>query len=365
VLNVKPADPSSSPWLPLEQLNLKSRLPEDMNAVAGKPIKLTIEMYALGASGNLLPSLENQLRNETFRLYRDSTRTTTRLDRSGNKIIGRRIDTYTLVPQYGGELRLPELRISWWNTKNDTAQYTSIPLKPIKVSGKSLRGDGLFGLNKTSTLFPAGSPARFWIPVSVFFGVIFGYWLAVWISNRRKKEIPVPAFAPLTNAMKRPFKQMAPAFAPLSEKFRATRSLLNPINRWQKVRRQAILMLPLSIRFWFCVRLVEEEDDPDVWGYTLRYLANKHMNLPPKAPFAEIGNRILEFHPKADPMRVRKLVHDLDQSIYGHSELDFAQWKREFKHEIRPRLRLLPLNRRGKSKARGGSLPELNPLGVG
>jgi hypothetical protein len=361
VLNVKPADPSSSPWLPLEQLNLKSQLQEKLKAVAGKPLSLTIEMNAVGASGNLLPSLERQLQNDAFRVYRDKTRTSTSLNRKGDNIIGRRIDTYTLVPQYGGDLHLPDLRISWWNTQNDTPQYTSVPIKPIEVSGSGFRGDGVFGLTETSTLFPAGSPAAFWIPVSVIFGVIFGYWLAVWISNRRKKEIPIPAFAPLTNAMKRPFKYMAPAFAPLGEKFRATRAVLNPVNRWQKLRRQAIGMLPLSIRFWFCVRFVEEENDPEVWGYTLRFLANKHLNLPARAPFSDIGNRILQFHPKADPIKVRKLVHDLDQSLYGHQELDFEKWKAEFKHEIRPRLRLYP-SFAAKQPGRRQRLPELNPL---
>ena len=361
VLNVKPADPSSSPWLPLEQLNLKSQLPEKLKAVAGKPLSMTIDMNAIGASGNLLPSLERQLQNDAFRVYRDKTRTSTRLDRKGNKIIGHRIDTYTLVPQYGGDLHLPDLRISWWNTKNDTPQYTSVPIKPIEVSGSGFRGDGVFGLTETSTLFPAGSPAAFWIPVSVIFGVIFGYWLAVWISNRRKKEIPIPAFAPLTNAMKRPFKYMAPAFAPLAEKFHATRAVLNPVNRWQKLRRQAIGMLPLSIRFWFCVRLVEEENDPEVWGYTLRFLANKHLNMPARAAFSDIGNRILRFHPKADPIKVRKLVHDLDQSLYGNLELDFEKWKAEFKHEIRPRLRLYP-SLANKQQGHRQRLPELNPL---
>ena len=361
-LNVTPADPSSTPWLPLEQLSLKSQLPEKLKAVAGKPMTLTIEMNAIGASGNLLPSLERQLQNDAFRVYRDKTRSTTQLDRTGTKIIGRRIDAYTLVPQYGGNLRLPDLRISWWNTKNDTAHHTSVPVKPIEVSGSGLRGDGMFGLTETSTLFPSGSPAAFWIPVSVIFGVIFGYWLAVWISGRRKKEIPIPAFAPLTDAMKRPFRYMAPAFAPLSEKFRATTAVLNPLTRWQKLRRQAIGMLPLSIRFWYCVRFVEEENDPDIWGYTLRFLANKHLNMPARAPFAEIGNRILEFHPKADPIKIRKLVHDLDQSVYGHTDLDFTQWKQAFKYEIRPRLRLLPERTRAKSAARREKLPELNPL---
>ena len=358
VLNVKPADPSSTPWLPLEELNLKSSLPNNARAVAGQPISLTIEMNTIGASGNQLPSLEKQLESKAFRVYRERSHTSTKLNRSKTKILGKRVETFTLVPQFGGDLQLPELRLAWWNTRNDSPQHVSVPVKPLAVSGGA-KGNSLFGSSdKDSTFFPSGSPAAFWIPVSVIFGVIFGYWLAIWISNRRKQETPVAAFAPLTNAMKRPFRNMAPAFAPLGEKFRATRAILNPLTRWQKLRRDLIGMLPLSVRFWFCVRFVEEENDPEVWGYTLRFLANKHLDLPPRAPFADIGNRILEFHPKADPVRVRKLVHDLDQSIYGDARLDFTQWKKEFKYEIRPRIKLQSGKERSQPKQR---LPLLNP----
>lgn len=356
VLNVKPADPSSTPWLPLEELNLKSSLPNNARAVAGQPISLTIEMNAIGASGNQLPSLEKQLESEAFRVYRERTHTSTKLNRYKNKILGKRVETFTLVPQFGGDLQLPELRLAWWNTRNDSPQHVSVPVKPLAVSGGG-RSKGLFSSEKSSTFFPGGSPAAFWIPVAVIFGVIFGYWLAIWISNRKKQEAPVAAFAPLRNAMKKPFRNMAPAFAPLGEKFRATRALLNPMTRWQKLRRDLIGLLPLSVRFWFCVRYVEEENDPEVWGYSLRFLANKHLKLPPRAPFADIGNRILQFHPKADPVKIRKLVHDLDQSIYGDSPLNFEQWKKEFKYEIRPRIRLIS-NKKARKRQQ---LPQLNP----
>jgi hypothetical protein len=329
--------------------------------VAGQPISLTIEMNTIGASGNQLPSLEKQLESEAFRVYRERSHTSTKLNRNKDKILGKRVETFTLVPQFGGDLKLPELRLAWWNTRNDSPQHVSVPVKPLAVSGGA-KGDSLFSSNKSSTFFPSGSPAAFWIPVSVIFGVIFGYWLAIWISNRRKQETPVAAFAPLTNAMKRPFRSMAPAFAPLGEKFRATRAILNPVTRWQKLRRNLIGMLPLSVRFWFCVRFVEEENDPEVWGYTLRFLANKHLDLPPRAPFTDIGNRILEFHPKADPLRIRKLVHDLDQSIYGDARLDFTQWKKEFKYEIRPRIKLLSnLSVKAKQDRPEQRLPLLNP----
>jgi uncharacterized protein YneF (UPF0154 family) len=359
VLNATPADPASKPWLPLEQLTLSSRLPDNVRAVAGQPITLTIEMNATGASGNQLPSLERQLESELFRVYRERTRTTTKLSRNGKSILGRRVESFTLVPQYGGDLHLPELRLAWWNTRNNMAQHVSVPVKPLSVSGGS-RHSGLFD-DDGGSFFPGASSAAFWIPLSVVFGVLFGYWLAVWISNKRKEEAPPPAFPMLTEALKKPFIQMAPAFSPLGQRLRATTACLNPLTRWQKLRRRLIGVLPLSIRFWFCVRCVDEEQDPDVWGYTLRFLAGKHLDMPPRAPFADIAESIIGFHPKANPRRVRELLHDLDQSVYGHKNLDFEAWKKEFKSQIRPAVRWLPRRHVETDSKQGVKLPDLNP----
>ncbi|MBL3598261.1 MAG: BatD family protein [gamma proteobacterium endosymbiont of Lamellibrachia anaximandri] len=363
-LNVKDADPSINPWLPLEQLTLKTKLPENTRFAAGQPTSLTIEIKAIGASGDLLPSLERQLQSPDFRVYREKTRTQTNLSKSGKKIRGSRIETFTLVPQHGGDLQLPELRIPWWNIRTGMPQHASEPVKPLAVSGSGLRGEGLFGLTKPSTFFPAGSPAAFWIPLAVALGVIFGYWLAIWLANRKREVQPPAAFAPLTIALKRPFLSMAPAFAPLSRKLRATTACLNPITKWQRLRRRLVGMLPLSIRFWFCVRCVDQENDPDVWGYTLRFLANKHMDMPPRAPFADIADRIIAFQPRSNPQRVRGLVHDLDQAIYGHTKLNFEAWKRDFKREIRPGIPLLRTRRSGKKQGIDNRLPELNPKAV-
>ncbi len=152
VLNVNPSDPTSSPWLPLEQLSLKSKLPDNAKAMAGQPITLTIEMNAVGASGNQLPSLERQLKSEAFRVYREKTRTSTKLSKKGNKIFGRKVESFTLVPQFGGELRLPDLRLAWWNTKTGMPQHASVPVQPMAVSG-GRRADGMFGSSGTGTAY--------------------------------------------------------------------------------------------------------------------------------------------------------------------------------------------------------------------
>lgn len=358
-LEISDADPRSSPWLPLEALNLKVNLPGGIKPTAGKPLPLTVELDAVGLGGGRLPSLEPQLKSEAFRVYREQSEVTTSFDRGNHRIHGRRIERFTLVPQYGGDLKLPQLRVNWWNTRSDMPQRTSLPLQPIAVTG-SLKPGGRFAGESGGGPFLSGTSSAFWIPLAVVFGVIFGYWLAFWIAHRGRKRERTSPLQPLVSFLQRPMRQMAPAFSPLKSRLQQTGRLLNPVARWHRWRRRLVAGLPLPVRFWFCVRFVDEEKDPEVWGFTLRFLANKHLGLPLNAPFSIIGRHILDFHPKADPLKIHDLIHQLEESVYGHRELDFEGWKAAFKHEIRPSLKLWPRPSDGKSH-RKPLLPGLNP----
>jgi hypothetical protein len=359
-LEIREADPASSPWMPVEQLDLKISLPDGLKAAAGRPFTLTTQINAIGILAQYLPSLEQQLKSDAFRIYRDRSQIQTTLNKRSNKLVSHRTETFTLVPQYGGDLKLPQLSINWWNTRNHMAQRASIPLHPIAVSGNR-KFNGFFNVKEESTLFPAGTSSAFWIPLSVVFGVIFGYWLAIWISHRRKGESQHSPLAPLVTFLQRPMRQMAPAFSPIKAKFRTTTAILNPKTHWQRWRRTLVGMLPLSVRFYYCVRFVDEETDPEVWGYTLRFLANKHLSLPPNVPFSVIGKHIIDFHPKAQEKKIHALIHELEQAIYGHSNLDFDRWKEAFKHEIRPSLRLWPSRSPKRKSGHNAILPGLNP----
>ncbi|MEJ2396288.1 MAG: BatD family protein, partial [Candidatus Thiodiazotropha sp.] len=331
-----PANPASSPWLPLEQLDLQVTLPRQLKAAAGKPLRMRVELTASGMDGNRLPSLESQLKSDAFRVYRDRSQVETSLNRNNHKIVGRRSEQFTLVPQYGGDLSLPPLSINWWNTRSDSPQRTSYPMQPIAVTGAS-RPDSFFNSDEESTLFLTGASSAFWIPLSIVFGVIFGYWLAIWISHRRKGASGASSpLQPLVAFLQRPMREMAPAFSPLKERLRTTGRILNPITRWHRWRRHLVGMLPLS-------------------------LANKHMGLPLNAPYIVIGKHILDFHPKAQPQQIRSLIHELEESIYGHQPLDFERWKEAFKHEIRPSIRLWPRRSTDKKPQSHTNLPNLNP----
>jgi hypothetical protein len=140
------------PWLPLQSLQIDAELDKaERDGARGRPVTLTLELEAAeGATGDQLPSLESQLRSDDFRVYREQTMTDTRLAENGNTLIGKRIEVYTLVPQSGGRLQLPELRLGWWNVETASREASSVPIRMFTVAGES----GPFGFT------PPAAPAN-------------------------------------------------------------------------------------------------------------------------------------------------------------------------------------------------------------
>ena len=359
-LHTKPAATNIQPWLPLEQLELKAHFDERTVPVAGKPLTLIVEISAVGASGAQLPSVETLLQSQDFRVYREKTRTSGKLSADGKHLLGTRTEYYTLIPQYGGRLHLPPVRLAWWNVKTGTQEYSAIPIHALSATG-GLRGKGELGLTRPTTLFPAGSPLAFWIPLAGMIGLLSGFWMAAWWRARKAPhKWPFPRIRMRALRIPLPKLSVGGPMGKAAKRLRRVVSVVNPLPWGRRLRQRMVTALPTSVRFWFCVRCIDNEKDPEHWGQTLKFLACKHLDLSPYASLPRVAERIIEFQPKSDPARVRALVKKLEGAVYGHETLDFEDWKREFKRQVRPRL--IPFRRHaGKRGKTDDRLPELNP----
>jgi hypothetical protein len=115
----------------------------------------------------------------------------------------------------------------------------------------------------------------------------------------------------------------------------------------------------VAARLWFCLRIVEREDEPEDWAMLLKFLSAKHLGISAQLPLPELGEEIVRHAAhRADPSRVRELMDQLDDALYGGKPVgDFTAWKRAFRRETRPRL----FARRPRSARRIRDLPALNP----
>lgn len=131
-LNVRPAPASFTgvAWLPAERIHLSEAWSEDLSSLqAGTPLVRTIAIRGRGISSAQLPEIkQNEVDN--LRLYPEQA---TLKDNTGNTLASERIQKFVLIPSQGGQYKLPEIRIPWWNTKTDKTEYATLPARTLSV----------------------------------------------------------------------------------------------------------------------------------------------------------------------------------------------------------------------------------------
>lgn len=341
-LKVLPSDPSVNPWLPLKDLALSAHLLNDNEVAEGQPITLVVEQVAEGMTGGQLPSLEHKLRSKLHRLYREKTETDGRISTEG-KLIGKRVDHFTLVPQKGNQVQIPAVSVDWWNAVKNRKETAIIP-------GRLLGGGELLGdlKDKIQDIQQSGVLSwRFWLPLLIVAFAVGFYWRWLWARLRPVSRVIGVWAAAVTYPLRRRLRYWSERFAP--------RRLLHQGRRW------FANSLPRPFRLWYCVRAADQEQDPDDWAQVLRFLLNRRLGISAQRPMAQLAEDIIALHRGANPEQVRQLMRELEAGLFSQNGQvrDFRQWKKAFKRQIRPSpLRLLRFSRR-----RGlNRLPELNPV---
>ncbi len=149
ILDVKPPISGVEPWLALYDLKLSSEIIDDKNAQnnqqlkvkMGEPINLKISMVAQGKPGDLLPNIEKYIPTDSFKVYSDKpeikTEAITDAESYAESIKGIKTQLITLIPQKAGNIQIPEVRVNYWDIKNNKLNYTIIPARNIEVEEAS------------------------------------------------------------------------------------------------------------------------------------------------------------------------------------------------------------------------------------
>ncbi|MGB5939883.1 MAG: BatD family protein, partial [Rhodanobacter sp.] len=128
-----PADWGGSAWLPARQLSLSLDgwpTAQDAPPRVGQPLNLTMNLQASGLSYEALPALSlPPLDGAT--VYPDKPVTGNRQD--GQWIIGRRQQSFAIVPERAGTLTLPATTLKWWNVLTDSMEVAQIPAHSVTV----------------------------------------------------------------------------------------------------------------------------------------------------------------------------------------------------------------------------------------
>lgn len=128
-----PADWGSAAWLPARKLSLSlDGLPDAATPLrVGQPFNLTLTMEATGLPFEALPSLSLPTL-EGATAYPDKPVTGNRAD--GPWVVGRRQQSFAIVPGKAGTLTVPAITVKWWNVLTDRAETATIPAHQLTVA---------------------------------------------------------------------------------------------------------------------------------------------------------------------------------------------------------------------------------------
>ncbi|GGY27704.1 hypothetical protein GCM10008098_20990 [Rhodanobacter panaciterrae] len=126
-----PADWKSA-WLPARQLSLSlDGWPGAQEPVrVGQPLNLTMNLQATGLPFETLPVLSLPPLDGA-KAYPDKPVTGTRQD--GQWLVGRRQQSFAIVPERAGTLTIPATTLQWWNVLTDRMEVAQIPAHSVTV----------------------------------------------------------------------------------------------------------------------------------------------------------------------------------------------------------------------------------------
>lgn len=140
VLDVQPAPANpigestslDSPWLPAELLTLAAQWEGDPSQlVQGQPISLTLILSAEGLTTSQLPKLS--LPKVTgIKYYQEPEQTNEEASSEG--INSSKSLKIALIPTMAGEIKLPELRIPWFSTEDNTWKVAKLSFPTLKIA---------------------------------------------------------------------------------------------------------------------------------------------------------------------------------------------------------------------------------------
>jgi hypothetical protein len=129
----KPADyPADVPWLPARSLTLEENWnPEPGNSQVGDSLTRTLILKAEGQAGSQLPPLP-ATEVAGLRRYPDQPQLNNLASERG--LIGTREEREALVPNRAGTIELPAVEVTWWNTREDHLEHTSLAARTLQIS---------------------------------------------------------------------------------------------------------------------------------------------------------------------------------------------------------------------------------------
>jgi len=123
------------PWLPASSVSLREIPNEIHDLHVGESLTRTIEMRVHGLTAEQLPPLMSQNVGKGWKQYPDKPELKTEVDAHG--VVGIRREKIALIPTESGDLTLPAIRVTWWNTKTHHVEHAEVLSRVVTVKANA------------------------------------------------------------------------------------------------------------------------------------------------------------------------------------------------------------------------------------
>lgn len=130
----RPQEWTGSPWLPATELTLEEEWSDLDQLKVGDPITRTVVLRVVGQPASQLAELLTATPSG-IKAYPDQPVLEDSISAEG--IIGLRKEQLAYIPEQGGEIQFPALKLRWWNTQTQKEEIAELPARRLSVSGTS------------------------------------------------------------------------------------------------------------------------------------------------------------------------------------------------------------------------------------
>ena len=130
----RPAGAGARYWIPAQDVQLTADWsPQKLQAHSGDPMTVTLHLQAEDLTAAQLPDLSTLLAlPDGLKAYPDEPQL--KDVPSGNGVLGKRDQSIALIADQPGSFMIPELRLSWWDTRSNQAREVVLPARTLVVT---------------------------------------------------------------------------------------------------------------------------------------------------------------------------------------------------------------------------------------
>lgn len=135
VLPIPDSYPSAQPWLPAQAVELSQTwTPQSATWDVGEPVTWKIELTVTGNAASAIPPVAVMPPETHFKVYPEAP--VMDEDATGESVVGHRREGYALIPTAPGQISLPTVAVTWWDTLADQLRVTRLDPRSVSIIGE-------------------------------------------------------------------------------------------------------------------------------------------------------------------------------------------------------------------------------------